>query len=61
MLENGNNVISKYGYVFYKGYINSYRGLTFLEASRKLKKYYTNGPRKEILRYLVTKNVIPKP
>ncbi len=61
MLENGIHVVSSYGHVFHKDFIHTYRGMTFYQASKKLNKYYTKGPRKEILRYLQHKQVITPP
>jgi hypothetical protein len=61
MLENGIHVVSSYGHVFHKGFVETYRGMTFYQASKKLNKYYTKGPRKEILRFLRRKSVITPP
>ncbi len=58
MTEHGIHVCSSYGHVFHMTFVETYRGLTFLQASRKLKKYYTQGPRKEILRFLKRKQII---
>lgn len=61
MLENGIHVVSSYGHVFHKGFVETYRGMTFYQASKKLNKYYTKGPRKEILRFLQIKQIITPP
>lgn len=58
MTEHGINVCSSYGHIFHMSFVETYRGLTFLQASRKLKEYYTKGPRREILRFLKRKQII---
>ena len=61
MLENGIHVVSSYGHVFHHLFVNTYRGMTFYQASKKLNKFYTKGPRKEILRFLQRKQIITAP
>lgn len=61
MQEMGIHVVSSYGHLFHKDFVETYRGMTFIKASKKLNKYYTKGPRKEILRFLRRKNIITPP
>lgn len=61
MSEHGIHVISSYGHVFHHLFVETYRGMTFYQAAKKLNKYYTKGPRKEILRFLKRKQVITPP
>jgi len=61
MSEHGIHVISSYGHVFHHGFVETYRGMTYYQASKKLNKFYTKGPRKEILRFLRRKNIITPP
>lgn len=56
--EIGNNVIINDTFVFYKTFIETYRGLTVIEARRKLKKYYTHSMQDIIIRYLKEKGAI---
>lgn len=58
VIENGNNVIFPQGFVFYKGFINTYRGMTVIQARRKLKFSYHRSMQDEIIRYLKQKGII---
>jgi len=54
----GNNVVFPGGYVFYKTFIETYRGLGIVNTRRKLKKYYTKSMQNRIISYLKTKQIL---
>lgn len=56
--EIGINVVFSRGYCFHKDFINSYRGLTTVQARRKLKRSYTRSMQDDIIRYLKSKGII---
>jgi hypothetical protein len=58
VIENGNNVIFPQEFIFYKGFVNTYKGMTVIQARRKLKNYYHRSMQDEIIRYLKQKGVI---
>lgn len=46
------------GLIFNKGFVNKYRGLTLINARRKLKVWYTKSQQDQILSFLKKKKVI---
>ena len=56
--ENGNSIIINGTFVFYKTFIESYRGLTVVQARRKLKSFYTRSMQDLIIRFLKEKGAI---
>lgn len=56
--EIGDNVVFPNGYVFHKGFINSYRNLGIVNTRRKLKNHYTKGMQNKIISYLKIKQIL---
>jgi hypothetical protein len=56
--EIGNNVIFPNGFIFHKGFINSYKNLGIVNTRKKLKISYTRSMQNKIIRYLKIKQII---
>jgi hypothetical protein len=56
MLENNNVIIGNF--VFHKSFVNTYKGMTKIQARRKLKEYYTRSAQNRIIHYLSENRIL---
>jgi hypothetical protein len=61
-IEHGNNVMfPKIGFVFHKSFVNRFKGMTFIQARRTMKNWYSHAEKDEIIHYLKKCGVIVPP
>ncbi len=46
------------GLVFHKSFVNTYKGMTLINARRELKRWYTKSQQDAILKYLKEQKII---
>lgn len=57
--EDGDNVIfPKIGFVFHKSFADRFRNMTFIQARRNMKNWFTHGQKDEIVHYLKAKRIV---
>lgn len=56
--NNQTNSIIIGSLIFHKSFVDNYRGMTKIQARRKLKKHYTRSPQNQIIRYLSENKIL---